>query len=86
MRMFFYIMVTHPEIQKAAQKEVDAVIGTQRLATIDDRDALPYIGCLIKELFRFNAVAHLVPHSLDEDDVYKGYLIPKGSWVIANIW
>lgn len=86
MRMFFYIMATRPEIQKAAQEEVDGVIGTQRLATLDDRDALPYIGCLVKELFRFNAVAHLVPHSLDEDDVYEGYLIPKGSWIIANIW
>ncbi|EKM56472.1 uncharacterized protein PHACADRAFT_207702 [Phanerochaete carnosa HHB-10118-sp] len=27
-----------------------------------------------------------VPHRLTEDDIYEGYLIPKGSIVIANIW
>lgn len=27
-----------------------------------------------------------MPHSLVEDDVYEGYLIPKGSIVIPNIW
>lgn len=27
-----------------------------------------------------------VPHSNDEDDIYNGYLIPKGSVIIANVW
>lgn len=27
-----------------------------------------------------------VPHRTTEDDVYKGYFIPKGSVVIANQW
>ncbi|CCM07189.1 uncharacterized protein FIBRA_09530 [Fibroporia radiculosa] len=27
-----------------------------------------------------------MPHQTDEDDVYQGYLIPKGSTVIGNIW
>ncbi|KAF9527536.1 hypothetical protein CPB83DRAFT_390283 [Crepidotus variabilis] len=27
-----------------------------------------------------------VPHSLREDDFYEGYLLPKGSWVIPNLW
>ena len=27
-----------------------------------------------------------VPHRLMEDDLYNGYLLPKGSIVIANIW
>ena len=26
------------------------------------------------------------PHAVAENDVYEGYLIPKGSVVIANIW
>ncbi|KIJ37779.1 hypothetical protein M422DRAFT_781573 [Sphaerobolus stellatus SS14] len=86
MRMLFYIMARYPEIQRIAQEEIDTVIGSHRLATIQDRESLPYIGYLIKELFRFNAVAHLVPHSLDEDDIYEGYIIPRGTWVIANIW
>jgi cytochrome P450 len=27
-----------------------------------------------------------VPHRLEQDDVYEGYLLPKGSTVIANAW
>jgi cytochrome P450 len=27
-----------------------------------------------------------LPHRLVEDDIYEGYLLPKGSIVIANIW
>ena len=27
-----------------------------------------------------------LPHRLMEDDVYNGYLLPKGSWVVGNIW
>ena len=27
-----------------------------------------------------------VPHVTTEDDVYEGFLIPKGSWIISNIW
>jgi cytochrome P450 len=27
-----------------------------------------------------------VPHRLIEDDWYEGYLIPKGTTVVANIW
>ncbi|KAF9444744.1 cytochrome P450 [Macrolepiota fuliginosa MF-IS2] len=86
LRSFFMVMARYPEIQKRLQQEIDSVIGPQRLPQFEDFDSLPYVGCLIKELVRFNATAPLVPHSLDEDDVYEGYHIPKGTWVMANIW
>ncbi|KAF8903471.1 cytochrome P450 [Gymnopilus junonius] len=86
MRTFFMIMVRYPAVQTRLQSEIDSVIGPHRLARFEDRDSLPYVGCVIKELLRFNAVAPLVPHSLDEDDIYEGYRIPKGTWVMANLW
>ncbi|KAJ3572739.1 hypothetical protein NP233_g2891 [Leucocoprinus birnbaumii] len=86
LRTFFMIMATYPEVQKRLQQEIDSVVGSQRLPQFEDLDSLPYVACVIKELLRFNAVAPLVPHSLDEDDVYDGYFIPKGTWVMANIW
>lgn len=27
-----------------------------------------------------------LPHQLDEDDCYRGYRIPKGTVVMANLW
>ncbi|KAJ7593187.1 cytochrome P450 [Mycena floridula] len=86
LRTFFLAMTIHPEIQRRAQEEIDRVIGLDRLPNMDDRCLLPYVAAVIKEVHRINSVAPLVPHSLDEDDVYEGMRIPKGSWVMANIW
>ncbi|THH00805.1 hypothetical protein EW026_g1781 [Hermanssonia centrifuga] len=85
-RTFFLMMARHPEIQRKAQAEIDSVVGHERLPDINDRDSLPYISQLITEVLRFNPIAPIVPHSLDEDDVYEGYLIPKGAWVMVNLW
>lgn len=80
-------MTLHPEIQKRAQEEINSVIGPDRLPSLNDRSSLPYVEAVVKEVLRWNPVGPLgVPHRLIEDDVYEGYLIPKGTLVIANIW
>ncbi|KZT12005.1 cytochrome P450 [Laetiporus sulphureus 93-53] len=83
---FFLIVTCYPDIQKKAQAEIDKVIGRARLPVMTDESNLPYIGCLIKELHRFNPIVPLIPHSLHEDDEYCGFRIPKDSWVMANSW
>jgi hypothetical protein len=35
-------MLLYPEALKKAQKEIDAVVGTDRLPTMSDRKNLPY--------------------------------------------
>lgn len=45
-------MVLHPTVYQRAQEEIDRVIGRKRLPTLADEDALPYIGCVIKEVYR----------------------------------
>jgi len=82
----FLAMVLHPDIQKRAQDEIDRVVGSNRLPSFADKSSLPYISCIAWECLRWNPVAPLVSHSLTEDDEYKGYLIPKGSTVLVNIW
>ncbi|KZV85441.1 cytochrome P450 [Exidia glandulosa HHB12029] len=84
---FFKYMIEFPEVQRKAQSEVDRVIGTERLANMDDRESLPYVRNLIKELLRLAPPAPLgIPHRLMRDDEYKGYILPGGSIVYANIW
>ncbi|EGN99056.1 hypothetical protein SERLA73DRAFT_168607 [Serpula lacrymans var. lacrymans S7.3] len=84
---FFLAMTLHPETQKAAQAEIDAVIGSDRLPTLADRAALPYVEALSKEVMRWHTVAPLsIPHASTKDDIHNGYLIPKGSYVLVNIW
>lgn len=78
-------MARNPDVQKKAQEEIDNVIGMNRLPDFEDESSLPYFSCLVKELFRINPIVPLVPHSLDEDDIYRGWRIPKGAWVVANL-
>jgi Cytochrome P450 len=51
---FFRILVLYPEVQKRAQKELDAVTGGLRLPDYNDRLRLPYIDALTKEVMRWS--------------------------------
>jgi len=84
---FFLAMTLHPEVAKKAQAEIDHVVGNDRLPTFADRDQLPYVEALVKEVFRWNSVVPTgVPHRAMEDGIHEGYFIPKGSLIIANVW
>jgi hypothetical protein len=50
-------MTLFPDVQKKAQAEINAVVGTDRFPSFEDRDSLPYIEALVKEVLRWNAVA-----------------------------
>ena len=56
---FFLAMTLNPEVQKKAQEEISRVVGEDRLPTFADRENLPYIGALIKEVLRWNPVGPL---------------------------
>ncbi|KAJ2921469.1 hypothetical protein H1R20_g15623, partial [Candolleomyces eurysporus] len=84
---FLLLMAMHPDVQKRAQAELDRVVGTGRLPTFEDRTNLHYVNALLRELFRWHQLAPLgVPHATSEDDVYDGYVIPKGTLVVGNLW
>ena len=55
----FLAMVLFPEVQKKAQAELDAIIGSERLPTLSDRRSLPYMEALLKEIHRWHAVSRL---------------------------
>ncbi|KAJ7056066.1 cytochrome P450 [Mycena amicta] len=80
-------LALHPKILCAAQAEIDSVVGRERPPTIDDRPALPYILAIVKETLRWHPPLPIdIPRASIEDDFYKGYLIPKNTTVIPNIW
>ncbi len=43
MQWFAALIPTYPEIQAKAHAELDAVVGRDRLPTIDDEPRLPYV-------------------------------------------
>ncbi|PFH49130.1 hypothetical protein AMATHDRAFT_148375 [Amanita thiersii Skay4041] len=84
---FFVLMSKHPEVQKKAHAELEAVVGPDRLPTFEDRESLHYINAIIRELLRWMPVAPLgLPHLSTEADVYDGYFIPEGTAVFGNLW
>ncbi|KAI0631054.1 CyP450 monooxygenase [Trametes polyzona] len=84
---FFLAMATHPDAQRKAQAELDAAVGPHRQPEFGDRDALPYVNALVKEVFRWHNVVPLgIPHETTADEEFRGWFVPKGTVVIPNQW
>ncbi|KIK79319.1 hypothetical protein PAXRUDRAFT_283227 [Paxillus rubicundulus Ve08.2h10] len=85
--VFTLAMVQNPRIWKRAQAEIDAVLGTDKLPSFEDRPFLPYIEAILRETQRWQPVLALgIPHATISSDTYKGFYIPRGATVIANVW
>jgi len=80
-------MALNPEVMKKGQEELDRVVGKGHLPDYSDKENLPYIDALVKELLRWNPPAPIsVPNKAMQDDVYRGYFIPAGATIIQNVW
>ncbi|OQD76085.1 hypothetical protein PENDEC_c005G00753 [Penicillium decumbens] len=85
---FVQAMLLFPEVQRKAHEEIDKVVGPDRLPEMDDLANLQYIRGCMKETLRWmpTTILGAVPHAVTQDDVYNGYLIPKGAGVLNNVW
>ena len=80
-------LICNPEKMKRAQAELDEVIGRNRRVDESDTDRLPYLRAVVKEVLRLHPAAPLlVPHRADSSCEIGGFVIPKHSEVIVNIW
>lgn len=80
-------MCRNPDIQRRAQEELDAVVGSDKIPSFEDRERLPYVNALCSEIFRWMPVGPLgLPHLSREDDTYNGYFLPKGTIFYVNTW
>ncbi|KAF7358773.1 Steroid 17-alpha-hydroxylase/17,20 lyase [Mycena sanguinolenta] len=82
MHIFILACILYPQWIPHAQREIDAIVGEDRLPSFKDRTQLPYVEAIVRETLRWRPPARLgVPHQSTADDVveYKGkeYSIPK---------
>ena len=79
-------LVNYPDVQEIVQQEIDHVIGSDRLPTLQDKGDLPYFRALVTETLRFNSIfPFLAPHKTTVDTALRGYNIPKDTIVLFNV-
>jgi cytochrome P450 len=87
LRTWLLAMLLYPEAKKSARAQVDAAVGCDHLPTYDDEAQMPYITAMMKETLRWQQVAPFaIPHVAAQNDVYRGYFIPKGAIIMGNAW
>ncbi len=80
------LLINKPDIQQRAYDEIQQAIGDS-IPTCEDKAKLPYIEALILESLRYGPGFPVgMPHYSSEDFWLRGYLIPKGTAIYANIW
>lgn len=53
---FTFAMVKYPRVWKRAQAEIDAVLGVDKLPEFDDRQSLPYVEGIVREILRWKPI------------------------------
>ncbi|CAN8015620.1 unnamed protein product, partial [Ixodes persulcatus] len=76
-------------LQRKIQKEIDDVVGQDRQPSWQDSHDMPFTVASIREMQRWKTVMPLaIPRRQAEAPhiVIGGYVIPKGTAVMANLW
>ena len=80
-------LLRHPKVMKRLQKELENVIGMERVIEEIDLSKLTYLDMVVKEGLRLHPVApFLVPRESIENITINEYYIPKRSRILINTW
>uniref|UniRef100_A0A8H8CFI8 Uncharacterized protein n=1 Tax=Psilocybe cubensis TaxID=181762 RepID=A0A8H8CFI8_PSICU len=76
----YTVFGVNPDVQRKAQEEIDGLTGSKRLPTLEDRQSLPFVEAIYREVMRMSPPLPVgIAHRVTKDDYYKGYLIPEGA-------
>ncbi|KAL0739773.1 hypothetical protein Bca4012_081286 [Brassica carinata] len=80
-------LLRNPKTMEKAQAEIDRVIGQKGFVEESDISELPYLQAVVKEVFRLHPAAPLlVPRKAESDVEVLGYMVPKDTQVLVNVW
>ncbi|XP_072035537.1 cytochrome P450 2J4-like [Amphiura filiformis] len=87
LRWALLYMMAYPDVQSQVQQEIDNKVGRERLPQLSDIPNLPFIRATLLEIQR---IATILPsgvvHCAAETTVVNGYTIPKGAFLVSNLW
>ncbi|KAM3930510.1 cytochrome P450 2K1-like [Leptodactylus fuscus] len=82
LRWGLLLMIKYPEIQEKVQEEISRVIGSAQ-PLYSHRGQMPFTNAVIHEIQRFGDIVPLsLTHETTKDVTFKGYFIPKGTFII----
>ncbi|KAF6146791.1 hypothetical protein GIB67_007505, partial [Kingdonia uniflora] len=80
-------LLRHPKVMKKLQAELAQVVGWNRKFEETDIDNLQYLQAVVKETLRLHPpIPFLIPRRAVQDNFFMGYLIPKDTQVLVNVW
>ncbi|KAL8500189.1 hypothetical protein ACS0TY_019974 [Phlomoides rotata] len=80
-------LLRDPEKMLKVGDEIRVVIGENGQIEESDIGRLPYLQAVVKETFRLHPPApFLLPHKAESDVETNGYIIPKNSDILVNVW
>ncbi|KAM8967553.1 cytochrome P450 2D15-like [Pelodytes ibericus] len=86
LRWALLMMLLHPHIQDRVHEEIDKVIGSDRIPTVEDLLEMHYTNAVVHEVQRFgNILPMAIFHMTIRDTKIQGYEIPKGTTIIPNM-
>ncbi|XP_055954831.1 cytochrome P450 2B19 [Patella vulgata] len=79
-------LLHNPNIQARCYKEIQDVVGSGRLPSMKDKPSMPYNEAVLLEVLRkANIAVNGVPHTVSEDTIFHGYVIPKDAIILPNL-
>jgi len=80
-------LLRNPKTMVKAQAEMDRVLGQNSVVQESDISGLPYLQAVVKETFRLHPAAPLlVPRKAESDVEVLGFMVPKDTQVLVNVW
>ena len=79
-------LLRHPHVTKKLQKELQEVVGLDRMVEESDLENLKYLDMVVKEGLRLHPVAPILHHESMEDCVVDGFHLQRGSRMIVNCY
>ncbi|KAG1679867.1 Urocanate hydratase [Nymphon striatum] len=89
LRWALLYMIHNPDIQKKVQKELDDVIGNERLPSMEDKPNLPFTVATLQEIERLGSVIPIsLPRSCNKTVRWRDYIFPirsSISWTLCSL-
>ncbi|KAL2241249.1 UNVERIFIED_CONTAM: cytochrome [Sesamum indicum] len=81
------LLLNNRHVLRKAQEELDKHVGRERRVNDSDISNLVYLNTIIKETLRLYPAAPIggIREFIEESHI-GGYHVPKGTWLIMNLW